>query len=48
MKGIAGFYDKFRPLTGQTKPLDTVKPEFMDALTKLSAILLRNKFLTPG
>jgi predicted unusual protein kinase regulating ubiquinone biosynthesis (AarF/ABC1/UbiB family) len=47
MKGIAGFYNEFHPLGNQTAPLDTGTAHFMDGLMKLSAILLKNKFLSP-
>ncbi|HWB05641.1 MAG TPA: AarF/ABC1/UbiB kinase family protein [Verrucomicrobiales bacterium] len=47
MKAIAGFYDEFHPLTGGSGPLDLGEPKFMDALAKMAAILLKNKFLSP-
>jgi predicted unusual protein kinase regulating ubiquinone biosynthesis (AarF/ABC1/UbiB family) len=47
MTAIAGFYDKFHPLTGPSAPLNLGDPKFMDALAKLSAVLIKNKFLTP-
>jgi predicted unusual protein kinase regulating ubiquinone biosynthesis (AarF/ABC1/UbiB family) len=47
MKAIAGFYNEFHPLTREPVTLDLGKPSFMDALVKLSAVLLKNKFLTP-
>jgi predicted unusual protein kinase regulating ubiquinone biosynthesis (AarF/ABC1/UbiB family) len=47
MKAIAGFYDEFHPLGDEAEPLDLGKPKFMDALARLAAVLLKNKFLSP-
>ncbi|MDB6054211.1 MAG: hypothetical protein JWN25_1734 [Verrucomicrobiales bacterium] len=46
MKEIAGFYDKFHPLTPNPPLLDVGDPKFMDSLTELARTLIKNKFLS--
>jgi len=47
MNGIRRFYDEFHPLAKPLKALDLADSRFMDCLTELAKILLKNKFLSP-
>jgi predicted unusual protein kinase regulating ubiquinone biosynthesis (AarF/ABC1/UbiB family) len=47
MKGIAEFYDRFHPLHTPPDPIDLGDPTFMNALSQLAAVLIRNKFISP-
>jgi predicted unusual protein kinase regulating ubiquinone biosynthesis (AarF/ABC1/UbiB family) len=46
MFGIKRFYDEFHPFDS-TEPLDLGDAKFMDDLTDLARVLLKNKFLSP-
>jgi predicted unusual protein kinase regulating ubiquinone biosynthesis (AarF/ABC1/UbiB family) len=47
MNGIRRFYDEFHPLKAPAPILELADPKFMDGLTELAGILLKNKFLSP-
>lgn len=47
MNGIRQFYDEFHPLDRTSEALDLADSRFMDELTKLARILVKNKFLSP-
>ncbi|HEV7924801.1 MAG TPA: AarF/ABC1/UbiB kinase family protein [Verrucomicrobiae bacterium] len=41
------FYDQYHPLDKTPSELDLGNPKFMDALTELAKVLMKNKFLSP-
>jgi len=47
MNGIRHFYDEFHPLQKEPKVLELADTKFMDGLSKLATILVKNKFLSP-
>jgi predicted unusual protein kinase regulating ubiquinone biosynthesis (AarF/ABC1/UbiB family) len=47
MSGIKRFYDEFHPLGDPPRTLDVGDPKFMDSLSELAKILLKDKFLSP-
>lgn len=47
LEEIGDFYNKYHPLTEPHKTLDLGDKRFMDSVTELAGVLLRNKFLVP-